>query len=198
MTLNLARNILTAFILLISTAACKTLMPESVMPSGVAVPAPSAFEDLCKRTPEECMLPMTQETATILKELHEEVKALVIPTEEQGDLWQTISAPSAGDCEDFALTLRKLLRERLPEFGGAFLMATAYTELAQYHAVLTIETSSGTMVCDIRYAECAPWKAFPYEWHLREVAGQRHWEDIGNHEILAELRSASINTRTGR
>lgn len=144
------------------------------------------------------MLPVTPETTATLKELHETVKKLIIPTEEQGDLWMTVSEPTAGDCEDFALTLRKLLRERMPEYAGAFLMATAYTEVAQYHAVLTIETAAGTLVCDIRYAACDTWDRFPYEWHLREVAGQRHWEDIGNHEILAELRSASIARMAGR
>lgn len=186
------KNLMTACFLLGTLAACKTIMPETSMPEGVAVPPPTAFKDMCERTPSECVLPLTQNTSAVLRTMHQKAKGMVIPTEEEGDLWQTVSVRSAGDCEDFALTLRKYLRETMPEYAGAFLMATAYTELGQYHAVLTIETSSGTLVCDIRFPQCSSWETFPYEWHLREVAGQRHWEDIGNHEILAELYSASI------
>ncbi len=198
MTATFAKNIFTAFILVTSLAACKTLAPDISMPAGVAVPAPTAFQDLCARAPEECILPLNEQTRGLLTDLMLEVHSLVIPTAEDGDLWQTVSTPSAGDCEDFALTLRKKLREHLPQYGGAFLMATAYTEQAQYHAVLTIETTSGTIVCDIRYKRCGRWDYFPYEWHLREVAGQRHWEDIGNHQALAEMRAASIRRSSGR
>ncbi len=189
------KKLVVSCLLLGTLAACQTLTPETSMPVGVAVPPPTAFRDLCARAPEECVLPLTRETQEILAASHYMVKDLVIPTEEEGDYWQTLSERSTGDCEDFALTLRKYLRESMPEYGGAFLLATAYTEMGQYHAVLTIETEKGTLVCDIRFPQCAPWESFSYEWHLREVAGQRHWEDIGNHKILAELRSASVKKK---
>lgn len=198
MTATFAKNILTGLILVMSLAACKTLAPDLSMPAGVAVPAPTAFQDLCTRAPEECILPLNEQTRGLLTDLMLEVQGLVIPTKEEGDLWQTVSTPTPGDCEDFALTLRQKLREHLPQYGGAFLMATAYTERAEYHAVLTIETTSGTIVCDIRYKRCGRWDFFPYEWHLREVAGRNYWEDIGDHQALAEMRSASIMQKAGR
>ncbi len=186
------RNFIIISILTVALSACQTINLQSAMPAGTVAAAPSGYKALCERDPSECVLPLGPETREELTALHNKVKDLIIPTVEQGDYWKTVSTRSAGDCEDFALTLRKYLRESLPEYGAAFLLATAYTEDAQYHAVLTIETSSGTLVCDIRFPQCAPWDSFPYDWHLREVAGQNYWENIGNHAILADIRSASI------
>ena len=48
-------------------------------------------------------------------------------------------------------------------------MATAYIEGGtQYHAVLTVETLQGTLVCDILKPECADWRSFNYKFDLRE------------------------------
>lgn len=188
-------KIMTASLFLAGLSACQTIAPETSMPAGVAVPPPSAYVAMCSKTPADCVLPFNEKTEKVITSLHNSVQNLIIPTEEQGDLWQTVSVRSAGDCEDFALTLRKYLRETLPEFGGAFLIATAFTEIDQYHAVLTIETSSGTLVCDIRFPQCAPWNSFPYEWHLREVAGQHNWENIGDHQVIAGLMSASLKQK---
>jgi len=186
------KNFLTISFLTIVLAACQTIELQTAMPAGTVAPAPSGYRELCQRSPSECVLPLD---AVILKELvalHNKAKDLIIPTPEQGDYWKSVSMRSAGDCEDFALTLRKHLREALPAYSAAFLLATAYTETAQYHAVLTIETPSGTLVCDIRFPQCAPWESFPYDWHLREVADQDHWENIGDQVVLANIRSASI------
>ena len=186
------KNFLTIGILTAALSACQTSELQTAMPSGTVSPAPQGYKSLCARTPSECVLPLDRDTRKELISLHNMVKDLIIPTPEQGDFWQSVSTRSAGDCEDFALTLRKYLREALPEYGAAFLLATAYTENAQYHAVLTIETSSGTLVCDVRFPQCARWDNLPYDWHLREVAGQSNWEDIGDHKILANIRAASI------
>lgn len=188
-----AKSFLGVFLSSLLLAACKTVAPNSPMPIGVDVPPPAAYETLCAKSPKECMLPMTPETEDVLQQANKVVQSIVVPTEEtEGDVWQILSRVGAGDCEDFALTLRKALRQSLPEFGAAFRMATAFTELDQYHAVLTVETTEGTLVCDIRFAACQPWQRLPYTWHLREVAGQRHWEDIGSHETQAKLAAASI------
>lgn len=189
---SLIRNFLTISFLTISLAACQTIELQTAMPDGTVAPAPGGYRALCQRTPSECVLPLDEEMHKELVALHNKAKDLIIPTTEQGDYWKSVSVRSEGDCEDFALTLRKHLRESLPEYSAAFLLATAYTETAQYHAVLTIETASGTLVCDIRFPQCAAWDSFPYDWHLREVADQDYWEDIGDHAVLANIRSASI------
>lgn len=147
------------------------------------------------------MLPFTPEMRKTISALHNTTKDLITPVNETVDFWRTISEPGQGDCEDFALTLRKLLRETLPEYAGAFRLATVYTETAQYHAVLTIETSAGTVVCDVRFPQCAAWESFPYTWHLREVVGQENWQSLSDKETLAELYklyTASIAVNSGR
>lgn len=179
--------------LIVGLSACKTIELQSAMPEGTITMAPPGYLALCERSPSECALPLDNGIRDELVSLHNTAKELVIPTVEQGDFWQSLSTRSEGDCEDFALTLRKLLRARLPEYSAAFLLATAYTEDAQYHAVLTIETSVGTVVCDIRFPQCAPWESFPYDWHLREVPGQEHWENIGDQEVITRIWSASIS-----
>lgn len=143
-------------------------------------------------------MPLTKETRSDLVDLHQKTRGLIVPTVEDGDNWTTLSQVGPGDCEDFALTLRSFLRQSMPEYAGAFRMATAYTEQFQYHAVITLETNEGTMVCDIRFPQCGTWESFPYEWHLREVVGNANWENIGNEKALAEARAASIQMRGAR
>lgn len=186
--------IATLGLLTASLTACKTLNVQSAMPEGTMVPPPRGYIALCERSPSECVLPLDNISMKAIVLLHNKAKDLIIPTTEQGDYWKSVSIRSEGDCEDFALTLRKLLRERLPDYSAAFSLATAYTEDTQYHAVLTVETSAGTVVCDIRFPQCAPWESFPYDWHLREVPGQEHWEDIGDRAVLASIWAAN----TGR
>lgn len=178
--------------MLLVMSACKTIAPETSMPTGSQTPPPAAYQELCNKDPEACLLPLTGDFEASLQAAHRAIKATVIPTEEEADEWSILEDVSAGDCEDFALTLRQALRQSFPEYGAAFLLATAFTEQDDYHAVLTVETSKGTMVCDIRFAACLHWSSLRYSWHLREVAGQRHWEDIGSHETRARLATASI------
>jgi len=189
---NHLKTVMTLCALTIALSACQTIELQTAMPDGRATPAPPGYKALCARVPTECVLPLDSATRQELISLNNMVKDLIIPTPEQGDFWQSVSTRSEGDCEDFALTLRKYLREAMPEYGAAFRLATAYTETAQYHAVLTIETSSGTLVCDVRFPQCAPWESFPYDWHLREVVGQSDWEIIGNDTIIADIWAANI------
>lgn len=173
-------------------ATVSTPAPTSAMPAGEQTSVPMAFAEFCARNPAECKLPATDEMLGEIANAQAETKALVIPAEEEGtDVWQSRTDVGPGDCEDFALTMRRILRGRYPEYSGSFLIATAYTEEKQYHAVLTIETSDGTIVCDIRYPECAPWDAFPYEWRMREVAGADFWQELGPVRYLSETVTAS-------
>jgi len=152
--------------------------PSSAMPAGDPSLAPAAYLEFCKRSPSECAVPYSEDFGKAVQDAHHHTKTLFIPTAEEKDHWQTLATLSEGDCEDFALTLRSALRRQFPGFEGAFLMTTAYTEDNIYHAVLSIETSQGTIVCDNRFPQCAPWESFPYEWKLREVSGRSHWENL--------------------
>lgn len=120
-------------------------------------------------------------------------KILFIPKVEAEDHWQTLETLSEGDCEDFALTLRAALRLEYPEFASSFRITTAYTESNQYHAVLSIETDQGTLICDNRFPECASWETFPYRWKLREVLGSYQWQNLASATNLAQLATAGIS-----
>ena len=173
-----------------------SLVKAGMMPKGLPTPPPMAFEEYCRSNPEDCKIPTNNNFRNAISMLHNQAKGLVIPTPEEGDHWKHLNIVGAGDCEDFALTLRHLLRTRFPGFSAAFRIATAYTEDGIYHAVLSIETTNGTMVCDIRYPQCAPWAYFPYQWRLREVAGSGHWEDVRS-GVLA-MATAATSTEKSR
>jgi len=140
-------------------------------------------------------MPFTAAFAKTLWQAHNHTKTLFIPTVESVDYWQTLETLSEGDCEDFALTLRAALRQRFPGYEAAFLIATAYTETNSYHAVLSIETDQGTIVCDNRFPQCAPWDSFPYRWKLREVSGSHHWENLAAPTLAENTSTAQITKR---
>lgn len=198
MSHNPAKNFLSAILLSLVLTACNSLGATSHMPKGTIAKPHQGFVELCAREPEQCIVPLTKETRKDLTDLHQKTRDLIIPTLEEGDSWTALSQVGPGDCEDFALTLRSLLRQSMPEYAGAFRMATAFTEQYQYHAVITLETDEGTMVCDIRFPQCNTWDAFPYEWHLREIVGNVNWENIGNEQALAHARAASIQLSGAR
>lgn len=187
-----------ATLLCLTLSACNALGSTSHMPKGTVAQPHQGFIELCAREPEQCVMPLTKQNETKLVKLHQKTRALVVPTVERTDSWNTLSQVGPGDCEDFALTLRSYLRQHMPEFAGAFRLATAYTEQFQYHAVITLETSEGTMVCDIRFPQCGSWESFPYEWHLREVVGNATWENIGDHQSLTLAWAASVQSRGAR
>jgi predicted transglutaminase-like cysteine proteinase len=68
-----------------------------------------------------------------------------------------------GDCEDYALAKRReLIAAGWPP--SALLMATAYAENGEGHAVLVARTDKGDFVLDNRHASVMPWRALPYKW----------------------------------
>lgn len=172
------------------------VQPKSAMPQGQPVQTPVGFSRFCIRSPEECKLPSKTAYLNIIEEARAESSSLVIPKADAGDedYWQALSEVGPGDCEDFALTMRKILRGKLPGYSHNFLLTTAYTETGQYHAVLSIETEAGTIVCDIRYDRCMPWNYYAYTWHTREVAGAGYWQEVGP----AKATPATATAATGR
>lgn len=89
------------------------------------------------------------------------------------DRW-ALPTDDGGDCEDYALKKRRLLIE----WGwpaGSLRIATCWTELNEYHAVLTVETDRGTYVLDNRYNTVQRWADLPYKWHARVVPGGWFW-----------------------
>lgn len=171
---------------------------NTAMPEGQRTDPPKGFEDFCKRHPTECRLPATEQHLQGIDAANQKAKSFVTPTPEARDFWQTRQSPGPGDCEDFALTMRSLLRTSFPAYSGAFLIATAHTETGQYHAVLSIETTHGTIVCDIRFPNCMHWEQFPYIWRYREVAGADHWQEVGPLAVSQTAAEAATAAFGGR
>jgi len=110
--------------------------------------------------------------------------------------------PVRGDCEDFALSKRRELREVFPQYAGCFRLAICepfgrarrrLTNGRYYpgitdplHAVLTVDTTGGTVVLDMREAN-GNWSG-PYNfaeqpeyyWLQREAASR--WVNIGKRD----------------
>ncbi|WP_417451516.1 transglutaminase-like cysteine peptidase [Kordiimonas sp.] len=186
--------------LALSLTACMGSYPQaslvSAMPKGEKTPAPNAFLNYCQRNPGDCAIPADKQLKETLNRINYTARTLVIPTPESGgDFWQRLDAIGPGDCEDFALTVRHQLRAAFPGYSAAFRIATAYTEDGQYHAVLSVETTHGTIVCDIRFPQCAPWTTFPYIWRMREIAGDNSWEVFSPNQILAATAATAEQGR---
>ncbi|WP_262690933.1 transglutaminase-like cysteine peptidase [Kordiimonas aestuarii] len=190
-------------LLVLSLSACMGTGPEDqalisagAMPKGEKVPPPPAFQAYCERNPEDCAIPSSARLNNALDRVNYEVRKIVIPTVEEGDFWQRLDEVGPGDCEDFALTFRHKLRAMFPTYSAAFRLVTAFTEDGQYHAVLSIETNRGTIICDVRFPNCALWTEFPYTWRMREIAGANTWEIFSPEQI--ETATAAIKARGRR
>lgn len=133
--------------------------------------APGGWIDYCVASPTGGCFQMgpavavkaDAETLALLSSVQASVDAAIEPrVEEPGiDRWE--EDPRFGDCEDYALTKRKvLLAAGLP--AGALRLATAYTEHGEYHAVLTVATTAGTLVLDNRFPTVRDWRSMPYRW----------------------------------
>lgn len=145
---------------------------------GVFGPAPAGWLNYCLAIPARCARPVPSahltwdaETAATLRRVQREVNGSIRPVAEppSRDAW--VLEPSAGDCEDFALTKQAALRAAgLP--AGALRLATAYTERGEYHTVLTAQTDRGTYVLDNRFADPLPLAEVPYRWIMVERPDQ--------------------------
>lgn len=101
------------------------------------------------------------------------------------EFWTILEGAGAGDCEDYALTKMK----RLEEAGWprhVLRPATCWCEPhpdgeREYHAVLTVDTSAGTLVLDNRFPFVMNLKdprMMAYKWHRRKAAGSANWVNL--------------------
>lgn len=102
--------------------------------------------------------------------------------------------PVRGDCEDFALSKRRELRAKFPQYAGCFriaicepvggarrrLVGSGYRRnVDPLHAVLTVDTTGGTLILDMRRPgadRSLPYNVATepeYHWHQRELNGER-------------------------
>ena len=152
------------------------------MPPGARLDAPPpGFVSFCMRFKDQCasaasepdILPLNSPTWSELTAINARVNDAIWPEDDKlkygrAEFW-TIPTDGYGDCEDYALTKRKLLAEAgLPR--RALRIAIVITRRNNRHAVLTIATDKGDFVLDNQTDNILPWKDTGYTWISRQDA----------------------------
>jgi predicted transglutaminase-like cysteine proteinase len=153
--------------------------------TGTQAPAPAGWLNRCMVDLPACAavadaatVPADRASLELLEHVQRSVNAAIAPEREPAgrDLW--VEAPARGDCEDYALTKQALLRRAgLPR--NAVRLATARLPGGEDHAVLTVETTRGTLVLDNLMAGVVPMGRLPYRWLAVEAPslGLR-WQEL--------------------
>jgi predicted transglutaminase-like cysteine proteinase len=137
--------------------------------------APMAHTRFCLQYPDECKVKrmvfrggptkLTPERWSELSTVNTSVNRGIRPEPNLGGVaterW--LIAPSAGDCNDYAVTKRHELIKR----GWAarnLLLAEVVVPSGEHHLVLVIRTTEGDLVADNLNANIRPWTAPRYRW----------------------------------
>ena len=125
-----------------------------------------------------------------IERVQAEVNARVVAQSEPAgqDLWQL--ATTSGDCEDYALAKQAaLLAVGLP--AGAVRLATARLPDGAFHAVVTVETTSGTLVLDNLHPAVVPFLALHYAWlKLQGAHASLRWDELRDGPAPASATAA--------
>jgi predicted transglutaminase-like cysteine proteinase len=163
--------------------------------------APLQFVKFCMNYRSECdadagqqLLPSTDRAMDMLREVNASVNEAISPvhkpTDPIGAHWAL--APSAGDCNDYAVTKRhQLIAMGFPQ--NALRLAVVLTNGGQGHLVLVARLPDGDVVLDNLSRSVRPWNAMEYEWiSMQSSANPRFWVTVGRHgQRLQETRLAS-------
>jgi len=163
--------------------------------------APLQFVKFCMNYRGECdadtgqqMLPASDRAMEMLRKVNASVNEAISPmrkpTDPIGAHW-TVS-PSAGDCNDYAVTKRhQLITMGFPQ--NALRLAVVLTNGGQGHLVLVARLSDGDFVLDNLSRSVRHWNAMDYEWiSMQSSTDPRFWVAVGRRgQRLQETRLAS-------
>lgn len=164
--------------------------------------APMNFVKFCIKNDAECgtdaserMLPPIDDAKAMLRQVNNSVNGSIAPmrkpTDPMAANW-TI-APSAGDCNDYAVTKRhQLIAMGWPQ--AALRLAVVRIDGGQGHLVLVARLQDGDVVLDNLSSAVRPWNSLGYEWiSMQSGANPRFWVNIGDHgRRLHEKRFALL------
>jgi len=165
--------------------------------------APLQFVKFCMNYRAECdfeggqqALPSAERAMEMLRSvnasINEAISPMRKPTDPMTAHW-TVS-PSAGDCNDYAVTKRhKLIAMGWPQ--SALRLAVVLTNGGQGHLVLVARLSDGDVVLDNLSSSVRPWNSPDYEWiSMQSSANPRFWVAIGPRgERLRANRLAAVH-----
>ncbi len=98
-----------------------------------------------------------------------------------GDLWSL--APTAGDCEDYAITKRhELVSHGWP--SNALRLAVVYTAFGEGHMVLVVKTNSGDLVLDNRVDAIRRWDKTGLKWlMIQSASNPKKWMSVAQAKV---------------
>lgn len=164
---RLTRYILFAAFILLPTTAC-------ALDRSLVDPNQGYVKLFCSENP---CVPMTGHFWRDLQAHHRATNSLIEPVN-VGDMdWSVHEERKEGNCNNFATTIQAMLKEQYPRYVDSFKLAEVFTETGDRHVVLTVDTTIGMFICDIRMPSCVMQSGLPqYTWIKRQVAGLR-WEN---------------------
>src|SRR3954469_10118071 len=150
----------------------------------------AAWSNFCERYPAECaidvsepaVLTLTPEVWRAIMSVNRGVNKRIKPMTDLKhwgvvDKWD-FPDDGYGDCEDYQLLKRKLLRERgLPQ--RAMRMTVVIDELNEGHAVLMIRTDRGDYILDNKTNAVLPWDETGYVYVKRKGHDSMAWTSLG-------------------
>lgn len=163
--------------------------PRARITEGSLTLAPMGHVVFCVKHPEQCALTeagdwfpaLSAENMEVLERVNESVNRSITPKPDRysngmRDHWKL--APSAGDCEDFAVTKRAALIEQgFP--AHALRLAVARTSWGEGHAVLIVRTDKGDLVLDNRHSRIVTWNQTDLTWiSIQSGTNPRYWHSI--------------------
>ena len=167
-------------------------LPANSAPAAVTGDARPVFGwiDFCRRHPGECAVDgndqakviMSPEVWRMILMVNRRVNQRIKPITDKAH-WSVVDRwdfpdDGHGDCEDYQLLKRKILRERgLPQ--RAMRMTVVIDELNEGHAVLMIRTDRGDYILDNKTNAVLPWDQTGYVYVKREGQESTAWTSLG-------------------
>jgi predicted transglutaminase-like cysteine proteinase len=194
----MARSAQTISLLIVVTAAlfaggadARSRLPQDSGPATSIVEssptlAPFQHVRFCLRYPSDCKSDPNEHEridvdvgiSDLLKRVNHDVNAAIAPTVKSygtdlRDGWTV--APTAGDCNDYAVTKRHdLIESGLP--AKALRLAVVKTASGAGHLVLVVATTKGDIVLDNLTDAIRPWQSTNYQWlKIQSAADARFW-----------------------
>jgi predicted transglutaminase-like cysteine proteinase len=187
MNSGLARPAATLLLLSFSMVIAEAI--PGAMPRGAAVAAPPGFISFCLRQSTQCKdekpgaapVHLDAQTRALIEKVNTQVNhtttwvddAVRSEVKEHFDLVRN----GKGDCEDIALTKRKMLNATGIPFHN-LMLAIGKNRNGELHAVLVVRTDAGDLVLDSPDMAIRDWRQAGLTWLKRQDGTALGWESM--------------------